>query len=557
MNSIQFGRRKLTLVIFTILVSLIIFPSVFQSNPTIVEESPIHNHHSAAWLSGWEFRKSHQIVGSNGAGTNYQIRIHVEYGSGIDSGNTVYLDSHSRSDFGDVRFTDDDGTTELDYWIEEYTTGDDATFWVEVRGNLDLDQTIYIYYGNSGVSTTSNGETTFIFFEDWSSAPPHNIGSTGSSFDISSSTWLHASNYGLDGAGDGIEWNGVESDSSDYTFSPLTEGGRVRGRWDYDVDDTHDVMGYMEMKLSNGATEQTSVKVVDAHEDYIDGYFQYVDRIGETELHKTGNSYYDFLGTWEGCFYENSGTDWWFFLEDTLIDSGDRDMDWTWDRTSSKLMARDTHDLPARAHMDWQFVAKFVDLEPVHGDWGDEELVTGLTSTPETAGESGFSIPFPILLSIPAVTVVVIVVAIVYKEGLTKGSGDATSYISLPESGKKRRPEPPKDPAIRKRMILGALKSYPRIGISDISEMTGIDEKEVRETTLSLIGENRVSGTFDRSTDEFMSADATRVGREIQSQIEGPEGVPRCPYCGAPFERTLGVGETGECSSCGRRLLGQ
>ena len=37
-----------------------------------------------------------------------------------------------RSDFGDIRFTDSDGVTELSYWMEEKVDGDYAVFWVKV-----------------------------------------------------------------------------------------------------------------------------------------------------------------------------------------------------------------------------------------------------------------------------------------------------------------------------------------------------------------------------------------------------------------------------------------
>jgi len=79
------------------------------------------------WLSGWQYRKSHVIESASGAGTNYQVRIKVHYGSGTDSGEDVYLNSHCRTDFGDVRFTDDDGVTLLDYWIEEKGETVDST----------------------------------------------------------------------------------------------------------------------------------------------------------------------------------------------------------------------------------------------------------------------------------------------------------------------------------------------------------------------------------------------------------------------------------------------
>jgi len=92
----------------------------------------------------------------------------VHYGSGTDSGEDVYLNGGCRTDFGDVRFTDNGGVTELDYWIEEKTDSDYAIFWVEVKDDLSSsDVTIYIYYGKSDATTTSNGSETFIFFEDW------------------------------------------------------------------------------------------------------------------------------------------------------------------------------------------------------------------------------------------------------------------------------------------------------------------------------------------------------------------------------------------------------
>ncbi|MEM3697109.1 MAG: hypothetical protein QXQ94_06380, partial [Candidatus Bathyarchaeia archaeon] len=79
------------------------------------------------WLSGWSYRKSHVINSASGAGTNYQVRVKAHYGSGTDNGENVYLNSHCRTDFGDVRFTDDDGETVLDYWMESKTVNSSVT----------------------------------------------------------------------------------------------------------------------------------------------------------------------------------------------------------------------------------------------------------------------------------------------------------------------------------------------------------------------------------------------------------------------------------------------
>lgn len=111
----------------------------------------------------WLYRKSHVITGSSGAGTNYQIKIIAHYGSGSDSGADVYLNSHSKTNFEDVRFTASDGTTLLNYWTNpsNYTISDHQEFWVQVAADLGSSQTIYIYYDNPSASTTSSGASTF------------------------------------------------------------------------------------------------------------------------------------------------------------------------------------------------------------------------------------------------------------------------------------------------------------------------------------------------------------------------------------------------------------
>jgi len=123
-----------------------------------------------SWLTGWQYRKSHDINGSTtGAVTYYQIRITVHYGSGTDSGEHVYLNGKCRTDFGDIRFTSDDGVTELSYWIEEKIDSNYAVFWIKVPyiPASPNNATIYIYYGKSDATTTSNGEDTFAFFDDF------------------------------------------------------------------------------------------------------------------------------------------------------------------------------------------------------------------------------------------------------------------------------------------------------------------------------------------------------------------------------------------------------
>jgi hypothetical protein len=135
------------------------------------------------WLTGWDYRKGITITGAVGAGTDYQIMLTVTYLSEMET------------DFADVRFTDNDGSTLLDYWIEDYTVSTSALVWVEVADSLESSAVIYMYYGNDAVPTTSNGTNTFIFFDDYST---DKLTKTGTTITVSGEQmhWDSAASYG-------------------------------------------------------------------------------------------------------------------------------------------------------------------------------------------------------------------------------------------------------------------------------------------------------------------------------------------------------------------------
>ena len=73
-----------------------------------------------------------------------------------------------KKDFGDIRFTSSDGITPLSYWTQEKVDSNYAIFWVKIAANLTTSSaTIYMYYGKSDATTTSSGDNTFIFFDDF------------------------------------------------------------------------------------------------------------------------------------------------------------------------------------------------------------------------------------------------------------------------------------------------------------------------------------------------------------------------------------------------------
>lgn len=123
-------------------------------------------------LAGWTYRKSLVLKRASGAVTNYQMKLLVGESSGA-SGEQVDCAAHCKTDFSDLRFTKADGTTLLDYWIESKTgttPNQLATIWIEFDSIGTGNTTFYMYYGNAGASAYSNGDNTFLFFDDFSTS---------------------------------------------------------------------------------------------------------------------------------------------------------------------------------------------------------------------------------------------------------------------------------------------------------------------------------------------------------------------------------------------------
>lgn len=143
-----------TVVLFTLLADFM----PFQIPEAHAELNP---------LPGWVYRKKHDMVGASGAGIGYQVKFRVYRGTGADSANTVYLNGKCQGDFDDIRFTDTEGNI-FNHWVQAKTT-DYADIWVNVGVDLSINQTIYIYYGNSNAQSISDFDATFIFGETWES----------------------------------------------------------------------------------------------------------------------------------------------------------------------------------------------------------------------------------------------------------------------------------------------------------------------------------------------------------------------------------------------------
>jgi hypothetical protein len=330
---------------------------VLTSLGNIFWESEAITPPTGPWLTGWQYRKSHVINPAGGAGTNYQKQITVHYDSGTDGDDDVYLNSHSRTDFGDVRFTDDDGTTLLDYWLDpaSLVSGVSAEFWVEVADDLSTTaQTIYVYFGNPTATTTSNGDNTFLFFDDFLGTTldtaKWDVYGTGS-YSVANSelvlthgsyTWERVQSKTTFGVGYAFRARYRTSDPSDYNKPDYLEWGDTSTG-----ENPANIIGYYKndyhnrfwrtssQSIDKGAMISTAYKLIE------------VGRDGSASAR---------------CFYENT-------YENQLTTG----VTGTNKKVSIKVGAAGWGGYAHTGYTDWLLVRKFVYPEPSHGAWGNEE----------------------------------------------------------------------------------------------------------------------------------------------------------------------------------------
>ena len=113
------------------------------------------------WYNSSWLRRTPVTVTNNVASTltNYQVRVAVTY------------DSDMQADFDDIRFTSSDKTTLVDHWLETKVDSTSAVFWVEVPTIASSSTaTLYMYYGNSGASSASSINNTFLAGDNFDGA---------------------------------------------------------------------------------------------------------------------------------------------------------------------------------------------------------------------------------------------------------------------------------------------------------------------------------------------------------------------------------------------------
>lgn len=348
-----------------------------------------------SWLEGWTYRKSHTINGTTaGAQTDYQMKIIVHYGAGSDSDDDVYLDSKCRTDFGDIRFTNSSGEDLLDYFILNKTVSVNATIWVEFDSIPDNtgNATIYIYYGNAGVSTTSNGPNTFPWlFDDFND---YNVGDSPNAVDWETS--------GLD-ASNTIKVATDPADGSQKCFKIVEDGAGV----------VTDLKGMLK-DFRKGSAFNFRIRTNTGH--WFISYYEDVDPITTNQrdhdiarcLWYDGDSYEEFDPQLSNAINT------WYLVENQVMYTGDAYSHWFQDGTdytggfyTTPSVGCDLHRFyPYRLEdhdlyvggvgtdARYIFARKFVNPEPTHVTWGSEESVTQ-PSDPNLLFGAGFNTSSP------------------------------------------------------------------------------------------------------------------------------------------------------------------
>jgi hypothetical protein len=111
-----------------------------------------------AWLSGYSKRKELVLTGgASGALSDFQLKVAVPYAAAM------------QGDFDDIRFTQSDGTTLIDAWLEVKTNDTSATVWVEFPSTPanTVEQTYYMYYGNGSAVSDWDIRATMLDGDDF------------------------------------------------------------------------------------------------------------------------------------------------------------------------------------------------------------------------------------------------------------------------------------------------------------------------------------------------------------------------------------------------------
>jgi len=245
----------------------------------------------AWWNSSWNYKKQVNFTADNGNFTTF----------------TVPYDSDMQTDFDDLRFVNSAEDTELNYTIRSKVDSTSALITVNSLG----ESSIYMYYGNAGVSTTSNAQDTYLnasalFYLDEGSGVVVNsgVGADGTNNGAVRDTdgWVNDS-FDLEGGVDGDYISFGDSWSSYKSFSLW---------FDPDVVDYTGDLVALYADDDTGANDFDITVFIDHDASCDSGKIAYYSSHGwDCGSTLTTNTLYNLIGV-------ANGTEWSFYLNGSL-----------------------------------------------------------------------------------------------------------------------------------------------------------------------------------------------------------------------------------------------
>ncbi len=175
------------------------------------------------WLANYAGRKAIYLKVNYDPVTDYPTKILVGESS-TATGTSVNCEALTSTLFEDMRFTLEDGETQVSYWIESITgisPNRIATVWIKVNVGL-LDTKFYLYYGNP-IATDNSDSSIFEFFDHFS----------GSSIDTNKwFQWIGSGNISVSNSEatiSGIDtstynaWGAKQQYGTNYAFRALSK----------------------------------------------------------------------------------------------------------------------------------------------------------------------------------------------------------------------------------------------------------------------------------------------------------------------------------------------
>jgi len=144
------GQHRMVPLAIVLLASLAYFTNQLQAQSI------------AGWLDpAWAYRNPVTLNNVSASLSDFQVQVVLD-GS--------FDFTKAKSDGSDVRFTASDGMTPIPFWIETWNPNtSSASIWVEVPSIPASGTTVYLYYGNPAAKGASDGNATFLFFDDFDS----------------------------------------------------------------------------------------------------------------------------------------------------------------------------------------------------------------------------------------------------------------------------------------------------------------------------------------------------------------------------------------------------